>query len=136
MKTKEDFSNRDRFVELGVVITALRKKAGMSQEDFERLWGVIFNARTTNRYTGLTSNCTGEKRQIPIPTGHFLNGIRGQRFDFYYLVIKNIPIYVCKSNCVPLGKIFEMAKVAFVVMCRNDHVVQISRAGVPAWCNS
>lgn len=32
MKTKEDFSNRDRFVELGVVIAALRKKAGMSQE--------------------------------------------------------------------------------------------------------
>lgn len=29
MKTKEDFSNRDRFVELGVVIAALRKKAGM-----------------------------------------------------------------------------------------------------------
>ena len=28
MKTKEDFSNRDRFVELGVVIAA-----GMSQED-------------------------------------------------------------------------------------------------------
>ena len=33
MKTKEDFSNRDRFVELGVVIAALRKKEGMSQED-------------------------------------------------------------------------------------------------------
>lgn len=32
MKTKEDFSNRDRFVELGVVIAALQKKAGMSQE--------------------------------------------------------------------------------------------------------
>lgn len=33
MKTKEDFNNYDRFVELGVVIAALRKKAGMSQED-------------------------------------------------------------------------------------------------------
>ena len=33
MKTKEDFSNRDRFVELGVVIAALRKISGMSLED-------------------------------------------------------------------------------------------------------
>lgn len=33
MKVKEDSSNHDRFVELGVVIAALRRKAGMSQEE-------------------------------------------------------------------------------------------------------
>lgn len=32
MKTEADSKNRDRFIELGIVIAALRKKQGLSQD--------------------------------------------------------------------------------------------------------
>lgn len=34
MKTSTDFSNYDRFVDLGLIIAALRKRQGLSQEKF------------------------------------------------------------------------------------------------------
>ena len=91
-----------------------------------------FNPFATHGHAGLTADRTGKQGQIPIPAGHLRNRVRRQRLHLRHLIAENIAIYICEGDRVPWGEFFEVAKVAGVVMCRNDQIVLVCRAGVPA----